>query len=758
MIRLKLSFNKAILTLLLFFVSFGQQSYGQSYTQLMGFADEKMIEGDFFYAIQYYKKAMLLDSTGVEINWKYAEALRRYKNYPKAAHYYEVVYKKESAKIYPRSIFWLATMQHYNGKYDEAIENWKICKKAFKKKKKSYEYKKSQAEIKSCLWAKKAIIDTTDYELKQLDEPINTKDTELAPFLHDKKLYYTSLKADSVNYVEELYTEEYSLQIYSSEQQDSVFQTPIRLKGVYKSGFHSANGSYSPDGTRFYFSRCNSNYDCKIFVGKVKNDKIVDIDSLGDVINTPGAITTMPHITQINGKEYLFFCSNKIKTQGGLDIWYSALRNENQYGKARNLDRAVNSIDDDISPFYDTLENKLYFSSSYHPGFGGHDLFYAQDNNKQMRFMKVFNMGIPFNTSQNDTYLVKDTDEDIFYWSSNRVGVNYAKNPTCCNDLFSAALPPIIVPPSRFESLEDLNKHLPVKLYFHNDEPNPRTRDSISTLTYMTSYDAYLKLKSEYHKQYSEGLDGDAAEDAKEDIEDFFVQYVEQGVIDLNEFLRLLLPELEKGFEIEITVKGFASPLAKTDYNVWLTKRRISSLMKFLRIYKGGVLKPYLNGTASNGGSLSFVKIPFGEYTADQLISDNPNDAKNSVYSRKAALERKIEIQSVSLVTKDSSYAKMDFEKQAHDFGDSKQGDILTYDYQFKNNGDKVLEIGEISTDCDCLTYELSQSVLSPGETAKISVSWDTSSKIGITYSRLTILSNIKGKKKELTLVSEIAN
>ncbi len=753
------TFSKRLILLMLVVASSSfNNSYAQSYSQLVEFADEKMIEGDFYYAIEYYEKAMLIDSAGVEINWKYAEALRRYKDYPKAEKYYGIVYQKENAKIYPRSIFWLASMQHYNGKYEEAIENWKLCKKAFKKKKKSYEYKKSQAEIKSCLWAKKAVIDTTDYILTQLEEPINTKDTELAPFLHGKKLYYTSLKADSINFIEEIYTDEYSLQIYSSEQQDSIFQTPVRLKDVYKKGSNSANGSYSPDGTRFYFSRCNNKYECKIFVGRVNGDKITEIDSLGDVINTPGTIATMPHITEIDGKEYLFFCSNRKKTQGGLDIWYSALRNENQYGKPRNLGRGVNSIDDDISPFYDTLENKLYFSSSYHPGFGGHDLFYAQDKNKQMRFMKAINMGIPFNTSQNDTYLVKDTDEDKFYWSSNRVGVKFAKNPTCCNDLFSAALPLVIVPPTRFESLEDLNKHLPVKLYFHNDEPNPRTRDSVSTVTYMKSYDDYIKLKPDYYKQYAQGLDGDAAEDAKEDIEDFFVQYVEQGVLDLEEFLRLLLPELEKGFEIEVTVKGFASPLAKTDYNIWLTKRRISSLMKYLRIYKGGILKPYLNGSASNGGSLSFVKIPFGEYTADQLISDNPNDAKNSVYSRKAALERKIEIQSVSLVTKDSSYAKMSFDKQAHDFGPSKQGDVLTYEFNFKNDGEEVLEIGEITSDCDCLTFELSQSVFQAGESGKILLSWDTSSKTGITFSRLTINSNIKGEKKELTMASEIGD
>src|SRR5690606_23310477 len=143
-------------------------------------------------------------------------------------------------------------------------------------------------------------------------------------------------------------------------------------------------------------------------------------------------------------------------------------------------------------------------------------------------------------------------------------------------------------------------------------------------VNYMTSFNRYIKMKKTYQKEYSSGLSGDRAEDAVEDINDFFLEYVEQGVKDLEEFLRLLVIELDKGYEIEVTVKGFASPLAKTEYNVHLTKRRINRLIQYLEMYNGGVLMPYMQGNAKNGGRLTFVGNPFGEYTADQLISDNP--------------------------------------------------------------------------------------------------------------------------------------
>ena len=152
-------------------------------------------------------------------------------------------------------------------------------------------------------------------------------------------------------------------------------------------------------------------------------------------------------------------------------------------------------------------------------------------------------------------------------------------------------------------------------------------------------------MLDQYKKEYANGLNGEKADFAQEEIENFFIEYVDKGVSDLTLFRNLLLKELDKGAKINITVKGFASPLAKTDYNVNLTKRRISSLVNYMREYGNGVFVKYLDATAENGGQVVFSQVPFGEYTANQLTSDNPNDVQNSVYSRNAAIERKIEIQ-----------------------------------------------------------------------------------------------------------------
>ncbi|MBK9193376.1 MAG: DUF1573 domain-containing protein [Crocinitomicaceae bacterium] len=119
-------------------------------------------------------------------------------------------------------------------------------------------------------------------------------------------------------------------------------------------------------------------------------------------------------------------------------------------------------------------------------------------------------------------------------------------------------------------------------------------------------------------------------------------------------------------------------------------------------------------------------------------------------------MERKIEIQSVSLVKKDSSYAEMKFQKEIHDFGASQKGNLLTYEFTFTNTGDEELIIEKIESDCGCFSYEISAMNLKPGETATIKVILDTATQSGLTVRKLIIYSNIKNKTKQISVTTEV--
>jgi len=733
---------------LVFLLIFGSSFvFGQNnLPKYLDFAKKQYDKGDYYYALVYYEKALSLDSNTVDILWNYAETLRAYKDYRKAELYYDKVYEKEAGKLYPASLLNLGLMQKQNGKYDEAIETFKRAKKKYYKDKKGYLYQKSRRELESTIWAKSAMVDSEYGDFNRLPETVNTVNSEFGHGIYNNELIFSSLRADSISSTEEVYSPEYSTSIYRSKMTDENFEESERIKTLFMEKMSTGNGSFSLDGSRFYFSLCseeNFQYRCKIMVAQFRNGDWYAIDSLGSIINEPGSNTTMPCIANLGGEEVLIFASDREDSEGGLDLFYSKIRNGNQYKRVKAL-RSANSLDNDVTPWWDDANQRLYFSSSWHDGFGGYDVFYLDYTD---RFGKPVNAGQPINSPANDLYFFKD--QDTSYVTSNRLGVMFSKNPTCCSDIFSFKPPKIIVPPTPEETLADLNKRLPVTLYFHNDIPNPRSWDTTSNVNYIDSYKEYTAMLDTYKKEYSKGLSGDRSNAAEEDIEDFFIQYVDKGVADLELFRDLLMKELEKGAKINITVKGFASPLAKTDYNVNLTKRRIASLVNYMSEYDNGVFIPYLDGTATNGGKVVFSQVPFGEYTANQLTSDNPNDVQNSVYSRAAAIERKIEIQSVSYLEDESEFALVS-PKPVNDAGTVKHGEIITKTFEVKNDSDKEITFKDLRIPCECVTSELPKKTLAPGESMKIDMTID--SKSIMDFFVKSIYLGIEGSDEELRL------
>lgn len=727
------------LVILSFVLLFCNVSWGQNMlTKYLKHADEQYAKGDYYYALELYGKAMDIDSNTVDILWKMAEAHRAYKDYRKAEFYYGKVYGREMGALYPSGLLQLGLMQKQNGKYDAAIETFKKCKKVYSKQKKEYLYLKAKQELESTLWAKSNVDLIEKGDFMRLPETVNTKNSEFGHGFLNGKFIFSSLRADSISENEEVYEKNYTTNIYTSALQNGDFLRSEKWKELDVTNQNTGNGTVSLDGKRFYFSACNDvngvSYHCKILVAKLHNGQWGNIDTLGEIINVPGANTTMPFIGKMDGNEVLFFCSDRDKeSKGGLDVFYTTITNGNQFGKVKSI-KAINSIDNETNPFWDEQNHRLYFSSTWHEGFGGFDVFYSTYANGQ--FEAPVNVGQPINSPANDLYFFKD--KDTSYVTSNRIGVMYSKNITCCSDIFAFYPPEQVLSPSKNETLEELNKRLPVTLYFHNDVPDPRSWDTVTALSYMTTYDEYTGMMERYQKEYSTGLKAERAEDAKEDIENFFTEFVDQGVKDLTLFRTLLLEELQKGVRIKIAVRGFASPLAKTEYNVNLTKRRISSLINHLKEFENGVFVPFIDGTASNGGRLTFEYIPFGEYSANQLISDNPNDTKNSVYSRAAAMERKIEIQSVSYLDQQTVFP-ISVVNPVYDAGVLPFGSKIKAIFSVKNTSNEVQHLDNKVVEQKNVKVSIAQLQLLPGEEQQITVEVDTQGFIGHTLKTIYI-------------------
>ena len=127
----------------------------------------------------------------------------------------------------------------------------------------------------------------------------------------------------------------------------------------------------------------------------------------------------------------------------------------------------------------------------------------------------------------------------------------------------------------------------------------------------------------------------------------FFSDSLDGGIEDLRRFSDMLEKVLLKGETVKITFKGYCSPLASTDYNINLAKRRISSLRNYFSETKNGVFIKYINNQNENEGKIIFEDVDVGELPISSA-SDDLKDKRNSVYSPNAAKERKIQILAIS--------------------------------------------------------------------------------------------------------------
>ena len=740
-------------TLFLFFIS--NSIVSQSTKQFIKYANKLNNEGNYYGASIYYKKALNEDSSDIAIIYNYASSLKNYNNYELAEYYFQKVTNKDKGgRIFKDATLWLASMQKFNKHYKESIKSWKKVKSLYKNNKKSYEYLKAKKEINSCVFAIRSTNDTLrNCKVENFGNTINTSASEFSGKIINDKLEFSTLRADSVNTKLEIFEPNYKVEIYNSSNSDT-WTNPNPIDSIINnSNFHNANGTYSENRELYIFSRCDSLSNCKLFYSKIVNNKFTKPIELPEKINSKASNATHPNISQFNNKQLLFFSSNRKGGEGSLDIWYSEILDGPTFGKAVNAGKKINSPDPEITPFFNSQTGKLYFSSTWHSGFGGFDVFSSTFENNS--FSSPENLLKPINSSWNDIYFNITEDQLKGVISSNRKGIIYEKGPTCCNDLWEITFfnqnesQEITI-----KTLDDINKYLPVTLYFHNDRPGPRSNDTVVKLNYLTSYDDYKTLQETYRNEYSKGLNDSKESEAKLDIDDFFKHYVDKGIDDLNLFTRLLLDELEKGEKIELTVKGFASPLAKSDYNVNLTKRRISSLINYLLEYDKQQFKKYITN-----GNLIFNQIPFGEYTSKKVVSDDYYDQRNSIYNRAAALERRIEIQTARKANyKDSNFAELNVEISTHDFGKVNKGETVKHTFRVQNTGTKELNIRKIISSCGCTIADFNYNPIAPGEYGKVTVELNTANLIGKQVNSITILSDAFPTTKRLVLTATIFN
>ncbi|WP_281631810.1 OmpA family protein [Flavobacterium luteolum] len=264
------------------------------------------------------------------------------------------------------------------------------------------------------------------FEIKNL--AINTPNSEFGAVKYKEDLVFAGVKLKpglfdkKYKWDNETYLNLVSVPLKNINSADSIVHYFAK---ELKTGMHESNAVFTKDGKTMYFTRNNSKNGKKkkddkkisnlqIFKAELVDGKWTKITSLP--FNSPNYSVEHPALSP--DEKVLYFASDMPGSLGSFDI-YSVNINKGAFDTPKNLGPQINTNKREQFPFAST-DNKLYFSSDGHLGYGSLDVFVSEINGSE--YSKAVNIGLPLNSNLDDFAFNIDSNTKEGFFASNREG------------------------------------------------------------------------------------------------------------------------------------------------------------------------------------------------------------------------------------------------------------------------------------------------------------------------------------------------
>lgn len=264
------------------------------------------------------------------------------------------------------------------------------------------------------------------FEIKNL--AINTPNSEFGAVRYKDNLVFAGVKLKpglfdkKFKWDNETYLNLVEIPIKNMNSADSIVHYFAK---ELKTGMHESNAVFTKDGKTLYFTRNNSKKGSKktddkkisnlqIFKAELVDGKWTNITSLP--FNSANYSVEHPALSP--DEKVLYFASDMPGTLGSFDI-FSVNINKGAFDTPKNLGPIINTEKREQFPFA-SADNKLYFSSDGHLGYGSLDVFVSDINGNE--FSKPVNVGLPLNSNLDDFSFNIDSDTKEGFFASNREG------------------------------------------------------------------------------------------------------------------------------------------------------------------------------------------------------------------------------------------------------------------------------------------------------------------------------------------------
>ena len=553
-------------------------------------ANEQLERGEYFDAAKTYRKIYNKLTKREErplrgeVAFKMAECHRRLNQFPRAA----AAYQNAARYGYPDSTLYLylGQMQAADGKYAPAVQSLQTY----------LEWNPNDELAKNTLAGAQYALDKkggTRYVVRPA-KLFNSRRADYSPMFLDKSLdqiyFTTTTEKVTGNHKSEVTGMKKGDIWFSVKDEKGEWKRPEPVEGELNTELDEGTPSFTPDGQTMYLSRArrepNANTGVEIYTSQRSDAKWsapVKYEITHDTISSYGHPAVSPD------GNWLYFTSDMPGGEGGRDIWRVNLRE--RQGSLENLGEWINTPGDEMFPFVRS-DSVIYFASNGHPGYGGLDIFRAEQT--KSGGWNVTNMGTPVNSAADDFGITFGEGESGFFSSNRGDARGY-------DHIFSFELPEIKVTISGWVLDKDEepvpnavirivgNDGSNQKQVARNDGSFSFPLDRGISYVMLAGAKGYLNAKQEFTSDIAE-------EDAEYSV-DFILSSITKPVVIDNIFYDFdkatLRPESQEALDemaqvlrdnpnVTIEMASHADRIGTEKYNIDLTERRARSVIDYL--------------------------------------------------------------------------------------------------------------------------------------------------------------------------------
>ena len=394
------TFHKLLFSLLMI-GTFQFNSFGQKLENWLKAGDQSFyVEKDYRTAFNFYQAATNYDSTRVDIWVKMAESARNMQGLQTARSIYDKVLSFPDSVVTAENYFYSAWINMRLADYKGAQKN---LQSYFRKAKEGDPLKNKALMMESScnrILKEYANYSNVPEQTKKISTSNDCLEAEFGAVAYKNDLVYAkfsekdraSSKKDSIAFVS-------NLRLMNS-QGDTNWLPQLAVSNKLISGV-----TFLPENTGLYYCLCDKvnlmEVRCDIYFRKFNENGGVG-EPLKIAANASGFSTQHPAVGKdINGKLWLYFSSNRPGGKGKDDLYRAAVLENGEVEAPENLS-TLNTSEEDVTPFFHTPTQRLYFSTQGRFTFGGYDVYASSPTLND--WSNPMNMGIQMNASSDDLF------------------------------------------------------------------------------------------------------------------------------------------------------------------------------------------------------------------------------------------------------------------------------------------------------------------------------------------------------------------